>query len=113
MNDLTHDMPSTTGGTSQKSSAGSTLMTVGFLLVLGFLFSASALIDASEPATSLRYERPAMAAPATMDASGPSAGSAESYEVADTVRHWSWEGRNTERKPIGRYDFEELWLGQY
>jgi len=113
MNDLPPAMPSMPEGASQTSSAGSTLLTVGFLLVLGFLFSASALLDASEPTMSLRYERPAMAAPATMDASGPSAGSAESYEVTDAVRHWSWEARNTERKPIGRYDFEELWLTQY
>jgi len=48
-----------------------------------------------------------------MDTGGPSAGSAESYEVADSVRQWSWEGRNTERKPISGYDFEELWLTQY
>jgi hypothetical protein len=113
MNHLTPDMPSMPAGASRTSSATSTLLTVGFLLVLALLFSASSLIDASVSTTEARYDRPAMAAPADMDTGGPSAGSAESYEVADSVRQWSWEGRNTERKPIAGYDFEELWLTQY
>ncbi len=39
MNDLTPEMPSMPDGASQKSSAGSTFLTVGFLLLLGFLFA--------------------------------------------------------------------------
>jgi hypothetical protein len=113
MNDLTPDLPSIPGGASHKSSAGSTLMTVGFLLALGFLFFASALIDASEPAMSARYEKPAMVAAADPDTGGATAGAAESYEVADSVRHWTWESPSAQRKAAGRYDFEELWLGQY
>jgi hypothetical protein len=115
MNDLTPDMPSMPDGASQRSSAGSTLLTVGFLLALGFLFSASALIDASEPTSMARYARPAMVAATDADSGGATISTAENHDVSHAVRHWQWEtqGQRTERKPVGRYDFEELWLGQY
>jgi hypothetical protein len=113
MNEQTSAMTLTPADAEQKSERRSALGTAGFLLLLSLGFTASALIDASEPTETARYANLLIADAPDPDTGGSTAGAAESHEVAASVRHWTWEARSAESKPVGRYDFEELWLGQY
>ena len=110
MNHLPPASPS--NRTDPQHSSRSARWTAGFVVAVGFGFMGSALIDASEPSSRADSIRPAMTAATDMDVSGPTSGSAESYEVDQSVRNWVWESRSAEGKPSRGYDFEELWLAR-
>jgi hypothetical protein len=112
MNRLPPAMPS--NPTDTQDGSRSARWTAGFLVALGFGFMGSALIDASEPTGRPSSFSPEAAAPTFLDTGAASVVAGESREVEAAVRNWQWEaqGQASERKPVGRYDFEELWLAR-
>jgi hypothetical protein len=83
-------------------------LTAIVLALLGTGFTAAVLIDATAPTPEPRAPAPAVSAAVDI----PVVSTVESPEVASAVRQWVWETPAPERKPGGRYDFEELWLAR-
>jgi len=110
MSHLPPALPSKPSDTEQSSR--SARWTAGFVVAVGFGFTGSALIGASEPNDRLDVFRPAMSAPTAMNISGPTSGHAENYDVDTAVRNWAWEAKSVEQKPSRSYDFQELWLAR-
>jgi hypothetical protein len=108
MNDPQDALPSFP--TRNPHAGRSARWTAGFIAALGFAFMASSLIDAYEPADRAVSTRPMAAAPlASLDAV-EFAGPADTAEVDQAVRDWTWETRGAEVKPSVPYDLRELWL---
>lgn len=81
------------------------------VLVLGFGFTASALMNTADetPAPAPAHDT---VAPTIREAAAPATlvgGPAELPEVAAAVRDWTWESREP-RPSAATYDPEELWL---
>lgn len=87
----------------------STRLTASLLLLLGFGFTASALLGDPPEAMPAAAAAPvaAPAAAATYDGSTI----AEVAEVDAALRNWTWETQQPAR-PSPRYDAEEPWLAR-
>ncbi len=93
---------------AQADRAG-TRITAALLLLLGFGFTASALVESPDPAQRDRGHLTARAVAVEAAAiADPSA--VQSPEVTAAVAQWAFETPAEKRPSPGSYDWEELWL---
>ena len=109
MNPIPPPLPSTRPTRDRQQHRLSTRLTASLLLLLGFGFTASALLGDPPEAMPAAAALPVTAPAGTTTYDGPS--TAEVAEVDAAVRNWTWETQQPARPSPG-YDTEEPWLAR-
>ena len=91
------------------AKSGGARLTTALLLLLGFGFTASALVESPAPAQPDRSRLVARASIGTPPEVADPA-SVRSPEVDAAIANWTAEMPSEQRPPQGSYDWEELWL---
>jgi hypothetical protein len=109
MNPIPPPLPSTRPARDRQPHRLSTRLTASLLLLLGFGFTASALLGDPPEAMPAAAALPVAAPAGTTTYDGPS--TAEVAEVDVAVHNWAWE-TSSQGRPARVYDTEELWLAR-
>jgi hypothetical protein len=95
--------------TAAQAKSGGARLTAALLLLLGFGFTASALVESPAP---VQPDRSHLVARASIGAPPEIAdpASVRSPEVDAAIANWTAETPSEQRPTQGSYDWEELWL---
>lgn len=111
MNDQRPAMPSLPNAAPSSGKHRGTRLTASLLLLLGFGFTATALIETPHPPADIG-RAPAVQVVTNGPAGFPGAGEVDHPEVAAAVRNWVWETPSQGRPASSIQDVEELWLAR-